>query len=149
MARVHATSWRQTYRGLMSDDFLDDPGLLTDRGQFWTAALTDKRYASNRVAVAEQTGQIVGIAMSGPPQDADSTWQTQLFVMYAYAAQHGSGVGRLLLDAVVDPNESAALWVADPNSRAQAFYRKCRFIADGTSAVQDGVRAIRMVRQGQ
>jgi hypothetical protein len=28
-------------------------------------------------------------------------------------------------------------------------YRKCRFIADGTSAVQDGVRAIRMVRQGQ
>ena len=39
-----------------------------------------------------------------------------------------------------------ALWVADPNPRAQAFYRKHGFVADGTAQVEDGVREVRMVR---
>ncbi len=38
------------------------------------------------------------------------------------------------------------LWVADPNPRAQAFYRKHGFVPDGTAQVENGVREIRMVR---
>jgi predicted GNAT family N-acyltransferase len=41
------------------------------------------------------------------------------------------------------------LWVADPNPRAQAFYRKHGFVADGATQVEDGVREIRMVRDTQ
>jgi predicted GNAT family N-acyltransferase len=51
-------------------------------------------------------------------------------------------------EGVVDPGEPTALWVADPNPRAQAFYRKHGFVADGTAQVEDGVREIRMVRTG-
>ncbi len=51
-----------------------------------------------------------------------------------------------LLEAVAEAAESTALWVADPNPRAQAFYRKHGFVADGTTQVEDGVREIRMVR---
>ena len=36
--------------------------------------------------------------------------------------------------------------MADPNPRAQAFYRKHGFAADGTARSEDGVREIRMVR---
>ena len=61
-------------------------------------------------------------------------------------SHHGTGIGPALLEAVVDPEESVALWVADPNPRAHAFYRKHRFVADGTPQVVDGVREIRMVR---
>lgn len=53
---------------------------------------------------------------------------------------------RRLLEAVVDPEKSAALWVADPNPRAQAFYRKHGFVADETAQVEGGVREIRVVR---
>ena len=63
-----------------------------------------------------------------------------------YAADHGTGAGRALLEAVVDPEVSVALWVADPNPRAQAFYRQHGFVADGESQVEGGVREIRMVR---
>ena len=50
-----------------------------------------------------------------------------------------------MLEAVIDPAESAVLWVADPNPRAQAFYRKHGFVPDGTAQVEDGVREIRMI----
>jgi GNAT superfamily N-acetyltransferase len=146
MARVNVRCWQQTYRGLMSDAVLDDPGFLVARERFWTAALTDERYRENRVAVAERVGEMVGIAMSGPPLDAAAAWARQLYVLYVDAAHHGTGVGPALLQAVVDPEESVALWVADPNPRAHAFYRKHGFVADGTVQVEDGVREIRMVR---
>jgi ribosomal protein S18 acetylase RimI-like enzyme len=125
---------------------LDEPGFLAARERFWTAAVTDERYRENRVAVAERDEQLVGIAMSGPPLDAAEGWARQLYVLYVYAADHGMGAGSALLNAVVDPEESAALWVADPNPRAQAFYRRHGFVADGSAQVENGVREIRMVR---
>ena len=131
MARVIVRCWQQTYRGLMSDAVLDDPGFLAFRERFWTAALTDERYRENRVAVAERVGELVGVAMSGPPLDAGAEWTRQMYVLYVYAADHGTGAGRALLEAVVDPEESVALWVADPNPRAQAFYLEHGFVADG------------------
>ncbi|NCD17448.1 MAG: GNAT family N-acetyltransferase [Actinobacteria bacterium] len=149
MARVIVRCWQETYRGLMPDEVLDDPGFVAARERFWSAALTDERYRENRVAVAERDGELVGVAMSGPPLDARSAWARQLYVLYVYVADHGTGAGPALLEAVVDPEESAVLWVADPNPRAQAFYRKHGFDSDGTAQVEGGVREIRMVRGTQ
>jgi GNAT superfamily N-acetyltransferase len=146
MARVHVRCWQETYRGVMADAVLDDPDLLAARERFWTAALTDERWRENRVSVAERDGGLVGVAMSGPPLDAGAAWTRQLYVLYVRAADHGTGAGPALLEAVVDPAESVALWVADPNPRAQAFYRKHGFVPDGTTQVEGGVRELRMVR---
>jgi len=145
MARVHVDTWRETYRGLMSDAVLDDPGFLSRRERFWAAAVTDPRYGQNIVAVASREGTLIGIAMSGQSLDNADESQ-QLHVLYAYAEFHGSGVGAALLDAVIDPTVSAALWVADPNPRAQAFYRKHGFFPDGAVKTDDDVRELRMVR---
>ena len=147
MARVNVRSWRETYRGLMADHVLDDPDLPAARERFWTTMLSDPRYRANRVAVAENNdGEVIGIAMAGPSQGSESQWVTHLYVLYVVAAEHGTGAGAALLDAVVGPHDSAALWVADPNPRAQAFYQKHGFVADGTVNFEDGVREIRMVR---
>ena len=148
MARVHVDTWRETYRGLMSDAVLDDPALLDWRERFWASALTDSRYKQNNVAVASHQGTLIGIAMSGPSLD-DAEERQQLYVLYAYAAFHGSGVGTALLNAVIDPAAPSALWVADRNPRAQAFYRKNGFVADGAVKIEDDVRDVRMVRPVQ
>ena len=146
MSRVIVRCWQETYRGIMSDALLDDPGAVGARERFWTAALTDERYRDNRVAVAERDGALVGLAMSGPPPDAGAPWARQLYVLYVVASVHGTGAGPALLEAVLDPWEAVALWVADPNPRAQAFYGKHGFVADGTTQVEGGVREVRMVR---
>ncbi|MFZ0160014.1 MAG: GNAT family N-acetyltransferase [Kineosporiaceae bacterium] len=130
----------------MPDSVLDDPGLPAVRERFWIVALTDERYRENCVAVAERDGELIGIAMSGPALNAGTAWARQLYVLYVYSADHGTGAGLALLEAVVDPEESAALWVADPNPRAQAFYRKHGFVADGAAQFEGGVREIRMLR---
>jgi hypothetical protein len=41
----------------------------------------------------------------------------------AWTRHLGKVTDEPLLEAVIDSAESAALWVADPNPRAQAFYR--------------------------
>lgn len=146
MARVIVRSWRETYRGLMPDAVLDAPDFEGRRERFWIEVLTDQRFGAYRVAVAERGNEIVGVAMAGPPLDPGAAWSKHLFVLYVHAADHGSGAGSMLLNAVVAPEESVALWVADPNPRAQAFYRKHGFVADGAAQVEDGVREIRMVR---
>jgi GNAT superfamily N-acetyltransferase len=146
MARVHVRCWQETYRGLMPDAVLDDPGFPAARERMWTGVLTSERYRQNRVAVAERDDELIGIAMSGPPEDVTAARLRQLYVLYVHAADHGTGIGRALLEAVIDSAEPAALWVADPNPRAQAFYRKHGFAADGTARYEDRVREIRMVR---
>ena len=70
MARVNVRCWQETYRGLLPDAVLDEPGFPAVRERFWTAPLTDERYRENRVSVAERDRELTGIAMSGPPLDA-------------------------------------------------------------------------------
>jgi hypothetical protein len=52
------------------------------------------------VAVAERDDELVGIAMSGPPEDVTAAWMRQLYVLYVYAADRSTGAGRALLEAV-------------------------------------------------
>ena len=174
MARVHVDTWSETYRGIMPDDLLDAPDLLDRRQRMWTQILAEAAPTKFTCAVAESDGRLVGIAMSGPPEsdsgppesdgnlnDDDGPEHSKsgaarpesrhLYVLYAYRSMHGTGVGQDLLDAVIDPSVTTALWVADPNPRAQAFYSKNGFIADGTIKTDDydGMRELRMVRQAQ
>ncbi len=146
MARMHVRSWQETYRGLMADSILDDPGLVDARQRFWTVALSDERYRANRAAVAEQNGEIIGVAMAGPAEGPGGSPAIHLYILHVLASHHGSGAGEALLDAVIGPEEPAVLWVADPNPRAQAFYRKHGFVPVGAAQVEDGVRDIRMIK---
>ncbi len=146
LARVHVESWRETYRGLFSDEILDDPTFIERRERFWTSVLTsDRLRADGRAAAAVLNGRIVGVALAAP-RDDDLDGDQYLLVLYTDASIHGEGAGSALLTSVLDLDRRAALWVADPNPRAQAFYRKHGFQPDGTSKVEQGVREIRMTR---
>lgn len=144
MAQLHVDAWGETYRGLIGDDILDDPNFVSARERQWMTALTDPRFSTHRVAVAEQGQMIIGIAMSGPI--AEEAGPLHLYVLYVLAQWHGTGVGTDLLEAVLARDEAATLWVAEPNPRAQVFYRKHGFEPDGTEKVEDDLKEIHMAR---
>lgn len=145
MARLHVRSWQETYRGTVPDSVLDDPEFVSRRERMWTALITDPRYSTTTIAVAERDGAMIGLASSGPSMGEHTEPALQLYTLYVLTTDHGSGAGAALLEAVLDEHP-AQLWVADPNPRAQAFYRKHGFDFDGIARVDDGIRELRMVR---
>lgn len=148
MAEVHVESWQETYQGTMPDEILYAPDFLRRRERMWSSLLNGDNRDRYRVAVPELGGQIVGISMAGPSEDEDRNGALELFVLYTYESIQGRGAGAELLEAVVVPAETVSLWVADPNPRAQSFYRKMGFTTDGSTSIDeaDGVTEIRMIR---
>jgi len=144
MARVHVRGWQETYRGLLPDEELDAPDFIERRERMWARVLTDPAIEWSS-AVAEKEGAIIGIAAAGPAQGDDPPRDWELYILYLLKGHHGSGAGQQLIDAVLD-GRPAALRVADPNPRAQAFYRRNGFLPDGGREPFGTGHEIRMVR---
>lgn len=125
IADVHVAAWRETYGPLLPAGALDslDAG---ERAQKWAGIIA----GGEEVLVAEDAGGIVAWAPGGPGRDDDAPVDRELEGIYSPARVHGSGVGQLLLDAVI-ADSPAYLWVLDGNARAEAFYRRNGFRRDG------------------
>lgn len=125
IADVHVAVWLETYGPLLPAGALDslDAG---ERAQKWAGIIA----GGKEVLVAEDAGGIVAWASGGPGRDDDAPVDRELEGIYSPARVHGSGVGQLLLDAVI-ADSPAYLWVLDGNARAEAFYRRNGFRRDG------------------
>ena len=112
----------------------------------WARLLADP--AGPPVVVAEVAGEVVGFAQAVPSRDEPPVRPLELATLYLRAAQHGSGLGQELLDAVVG-DRPASLWVAEQNPRARRFYERNGFTADGARTVLEsweGLVEVRLVR---
>jgi hypothetical protein len=98
-----------------ADDVLHNPGSLAAREHFWTAPLTEERFHQNRIAVAERGGRVIGAAMSGPPQDADARWGTQLYVLYVFAVDRSTSSRSTTAQAQVQGSSAPSF--SGPNQR--------------------------------
>ena len=90
--------------------------------------------------MAERDGALIGVAMAGPPETREpgrACISTCCMSLRPITDPVPATPSWMLSSA---PHQSAALWVADPNPRAQAFYVKNGFVPDGTVQVEDGVR---------
>lgn len=142
IADLHVRAWRATYRGQMSDAYLD--GLtVEDRlpNLVWSL---EHPPADWRMWVAEEDGAIVGFASTGPSMDADakpSDRIAELFAIYVEPARIGTGLGRALFDHAVDDLRSrrfaaATLWVLETNALARRFYVAAGWTEDGATTTE-------------
>lgn len=142
IAQVHVASWREAYARQLPPEVL--AGLdVQRRAQVWTGIIES---GDTTVRVAEKDGWIIGWASAGAGRDDDAPVPLELEGIYLLASAHGSGAGQSLLDAVVGTAD-AYLWVMADNPRAQAFYRRNGFAADGAAKVEQlGDAAVEVVR---
>ena len=146
LGRVHVECWRQAYAHVLSAEFLArlDP---VARGEQWQRFLSRPR-PDTTLRVLEVDGELRGFAMCGPSVEDPPARDIQLYSIYQFASEHGSGSGQLLLDAVIG-DAPAELWVAEDNPRAIAFYRRNGFELDGTQKYEpdwENLSEVRMVR---
>jgi ribosomal protein S18 acetylase RimI-like enzyme len=138
IARVHVTSWRETYRGLVTDSYLDALD-VDERETGWRDALTCE---SPRLWLAESGGQVVGWVAFGPAREpdarADSGEIWALYVLQAHWAQQlGSRLMRAACAALAEgAMTDVCLWVMARNGRARAFYERLGFVVEAQSLRQ-------------
>ena len=118
IARVHATSWQHAYRGLFSDDFLDNEA-SGDLGRRWETA----EIGPDDVVLVADDGGVVGfIAVWCRPDP----FIDNLHVLPPWQSK---GVGRKLMVAAANQliqqgKSTVYLWVLADNRRALDFYER-------------------------
>jgi GNAT superfamily N-acetyltransferase len=147
---VRLSVWRSAYRGLVPDAFLDGLAITEEMTAVRRSWLDDPDHPMH---VAVDGGEVVGIAVAGPPRDddLDADGWTELGALYVLPERWGAGTGRALLEAVLArrPRSHQALWVLEGNDRSRAFYASCGFRPDGAHKVEvlhGPVAEVRLVR---
>lgn len=124
IAALHAASWRENYRGALSEEYLSGD-ILSERVQFWRSRL-DVTNDLQHVLVAVSGQKIVGFACAFAKNDI--RLGTLLDNIHVLSSLHGLGIGSKLLTAIgvwsksMDPSAGLYLWVLQSNQRAQKFY---------------------------
>jgi ribosomal protein S18 acetylase RimI-like enzyme len=128
LARVHVTSWRETYRGLLADAFLarmSEPG-FTRR---FRRQLTEPG-AGVTLAAADRYG-LVGYAQGGASRrgvpDLQQGGEAEIHTLYVLRTAQGRGLGKqLMMDAArtlaAEGATSLMISVLRDNIRARGFY---------------------------
>jgi len=149
VGQVHIQVWREAYAEKMPADFLEglDPVKSADR---WRLRFEMDEPDGIVVVATGRDGEIVGIASAGPTRDADAPTAWELYSINVLAAHHGSGVADQRIAAAI-AQRPATLWVLLDNPRADAFYRRHGFSAEGATKTHEGSGATetRMIRNRQ
>jgi ribosomal protein S18 acetylase RimI-like enzyme len=142
IARLHADSWRRSYRGAFRDAFLDGP-VVGERRTVWAERLTGPA-SSRYTVVAEQDAKVVGFAHT--IFDDDPIWGALVDNLHVVHDLKRHGVGRHLMAASALSvagrvnNTGLYLWVLQQNTAAQAFYDAMggRRVGEGVSEPPGG-----------
>jgi ribosomal protein S18 acetylase RimI-like enzyme len=125
IANLHANSWRVAYRGILSDEFLDNE-VATDRLKTWQDKFNCAKN-NQKIWVAEDSDDLAGfICIYG---DEHETLGTFIDNLHVAAAHQGQGIGRQLMHTVAEwvnhhcASKGLYLEVLADNQQAQRFYQ--------------------------
>ena len=127
IARLHALSWRTTYRGILRDEFLDGP-VWENRLNLWSERLQDPNAENQLILVGERAGDIQAFACAF--LDADPDWGTLLDNLHVVPYLKGGGLGRKLMSQVAEwvlrqkSSPRMHLWAYADNVAARHFYER-------------------------
>jgi ribosomal protein S18 acetylase RimI-like enzyme len=149
IAAVHIASWREAYADVVPQDYLDSLDLAS-RTERWREVFSNLDRGTS-VWVAEEEGEVLGFASLGPSRDEDADRTTmEIYTIYLEPSAWGRGVARELMRTVLAALPAGAavtLWVLAANERAQLFYRRNGFTADGVERMEEiGGQPFREVR---
>lgn len=141
--RCHVDCLAETYEEIMPPDFAalhraDLAGQVARTRAAWRENAAEPEPRTRAWLARDETGEVVGVVRSGPGMQA---WEAaldspppsapfQLHHLYTRRRTYGTGLGRALLDLAVGDRDTY-LWILYGNPRADRFYQRQGFGADG------------------
>lgn len=124
LAEVHVATWRETYRGLLPDSFLDRMSVPVNTRRFSKSLVTPAEHEIT-LAAADRAG-IVGYAAGGPSRTR-IPGEAEVTTLYVLRAHQGHDLGRALLTAAArvfadQGATSLMISVLRDNLPARGFY---------------------------
>lgn len=123
---VHCTSWKEAYRGIVCDRYLDSMTV--------EAAIARARQFPENTLIAKDKEKVVGFAVYGSSRDEDLKDAGEVIAIYVLSEYYDHKIGyRLMNEAFSRLKEynTIFVWVLEKNERAICFYHKYGFEFDG------------------
>ena len=126
IARLHAQSWKESYRGMLTDEYLDTK-VDAERLAVWQKRF-DYPSPNQYIKVAKIGDELVGFACTF--FDYDSEWGAMLDNLHVFTKWKKNGIGKALVKDAIEatlknnPNSKLYLWVLEDNKSAIKFYDK-------------------------
>jgi L-amino acid N-acyltransferase YncA len=151
IGRIHVEAWRETYRGLLSDNLLDSVSAVV-RAAMWQGALEHERPILLFVA-QQASGDLVAFAGGGSSRAKSLPHDAEVYAIYVMRTAQRRGCGRRLMAALADALhargfKSLCLWVLEENASARGFYERLGGIVVGQKTEVDGDHEFREVAYG-
>lgn len=127
-------TWRNAYRGLVPDAFLDSMSVPA-RADRWAERM---QAVAGTIFVIEEGGRLSAFADFGPvrDRDKDAAATCELYAIYILPECQGRGWGRALYERGLAWARGNGYWeisvlVLEANLPARGFYRRMGFAEDG------------------
>ncbi len=150
IARVHATTWKEAYRGLLDGTYLDNLSEKRLAARWRTHLDRRDEDRDEEILVALNGRELVGFANASASREAFAPWDAEIPMIYLLKEQRGAGIGRALMKATADHcirrgMFSAGLWVLRDNGAARDFYEALGGEAQGRKSDSVGGQIVQLV----
>jgi GNAT superfamily N-acetyltransferase len=127
IARVRVDSWRETYRGMIPQAYLDAMQLETSRAM-WEKVLAAGSPAVG-VFVAERGTEIIGFSSGNRLAQPKHGFDSELSAIYIRREFQHAGIGRRLVAQIARSQRALGasgliVWVIAGNKAARTFYER-------------------------
>jgi ribosomal protein S18 acetylase RimI-like enzyme len=126
IAALHAKSWQVAYKGILSDNFLNNE-VKENRLKLWTDRFANP--AENEfICMAVEDEELKGFVCVYGNDDAQ--WGALIDNLHVLPESKGQGIGKRLMQEAFKwiaenyPNPHFYLWVYEDNHEARRFYEK-------------------------
>ncbi|MGG3912343.1 N-acetyltransferase family protein [Rossellomorea vietnamensis] len=122
LAYVHVCSWMTTYRGIVSEDYLESLSIV-EREKRWVSILSDSHHT---YVCEKEDGEIVGFVSIG--KERSGNYEGELYAIYLLEDYQGKGIGKALFEMARGELKNMGfnsmwIWVLKENPSKHFYYK--------------------------
>lgn len=127
IAKVHVDAWKETYKGLINDDYLNSLS-YEEKSKKWKEVIKDDTQPQRTFVIENDSKTIVGFAFCGINMEKEYEYDADLHAVYILKAYqnrgYGSKITKIAAKALVDLGcSSLIIWALKDNNYCR-FYEK-------------------------